>query len=109
MAKVLVVDDRPLNRELLRTLLHYQQHEVLEAGEGREALSVARAHAPDLVITDILMPTMDGYEFVRQLRADTQLAETRLIFYTASYKTKEAHQMARVCRVEHLLFKPCEP
>lgn len=109
MAKILVVDDRPLNRELLRTLLQYQAHEVLEAGEGAEALQVARHGMPDLIITDILMPNMDGYQFVKELRKDQQLAASTVIFYTASYKNREAQEMARSCGVEHLLFKPCEP
>lgn len=109
MAKILVVDDRPLNRELLRTLLQYQAHQISEAGDGRQALSMARSEQPDLIITDIKMPGMDGYEFVQHLRADQQLADSQIIFYTASYKTREAQKMAASCRVEHILFKPCEP
>ncbi|TMH87341.1 MAG: response regulator [Betaproteobacteria bacterium] len=70
MAKILIVDDRPTNRQFLLTLLGYTGHRLLEAADGAEALDLARAERPDLVITDILMPTMDGYEFVQQLRAD---------------------------------------
>ncbi|MGV3523765.1 MAG: response regulator [Candidatus Sericytochromatia bacterium] len=109
MARILVVDDRPLNRELLRTLLQYQSHQIIEASEGAEALVLAREQKPDLIITDILMPTMDGYEFVHSLRADPLLAESLVIFYTASYKNREALAMARACQVDYLLFKPCEP
>src|SRR5256714_14524661 len=70
MAKVLVVDDIAVNRELIGTLLAYQGHEVIEAADGADGLTLARAQRPALVISDILMPTMDGFEFVRQLRAD---------------------------------------
>ena len=67
MATILIVDDRALNREYLVTLLGYKGHRLLEAADGVEALEVVRNESPDLVIADIPMPTMDGYEFVRQL------------------------------------------
>jgi signal transduction histidine kinase/CheY-like chemotaxis protein len=109
MAKILVVDDRPDGREYLVTLLGYQKHDLLQAADGAEALAVARAEHPDLVITDILMPTMDGYEFVRQLRADPAIASTAVIFCTADYLGREARNLASSCGVSHLLVKPCEP
>src|SRR5712692_2785761 len=65
MATILIVDDRPANREFLVTLLGYAGHRLLEAANGEGGLAVARAARPDIIITDILMPTMDGYEFVR--------------------------------------------
>ena len=74
MATILIVDDRPTNRQFLLTLLGYGGHRLLEAANGAEALERVRAERPDLVITDILMPTMDGYEFVAHLRADPDLA-----------------------------------
>ena len=64
---------------------------------------------PDLVIADILMPTMDGYEFVRQLRADPAVAATPVIFLTAHYHEREAQSLARACGVSRVLIKPCEP
>ena len=85
MATILVVDDRPLNREVLTTLLGYAGHRLLEAGDAVEGLALTRAEHPDLVIADILMPTMDGYEFVRQVRADPAIAQTPIVFYTAHY------------------------
>jgi signal transduction histidine kinase/CheY-like chemotaxis protein len=109
VADILIVDDEPINRELLRTLLAYGGHRLFEAADGREALDVVRAERPDLVIADILMPTMDGYEFVRQLRADADIAATPVIFYTAHYLEREAHELATRCGVEHILTKPSEP
>src|SRR5204862_255516 len=85
MATILIVDDRPTNRQFLLTLLGYSDHRLLEAANGADALERVRAERPDLVITDILMPTMDGYEFVRHLRADPDLAPMPVIFYTATY------------------------
>lgn len=109
MARILVVDDRVENRELLVTLLGYGHHELWEASDGEEALELVRRHRPDLVITDVLMPTMDGYELVRQLRADPEIARTAVIFCTAYYHEGEARNLARACGVSHLLTKPIDP
>jgi signal transduction histidine kinase/CheY-like chemotaxis protein len=109
MAKVLVVDDHAPNRELIVTLLKYAGHEWFEAADGNVALEKVRAVHPDLVICDILMPTMDGYEFVRQLRADPAIAATQVIFYSATFLEKEARSLAQACGVSQVLMKPCEP
>jgi diguanylate cyclase (GGDEF)-like protein/PAS domain S-box-containing protein len=109
VATILVVDDRPSNRQFLTTLLGYGGHQMLEAADGAEALESVRSRRPDLVITDILMPTMDGYEFVQQIRADPALAPTPVIFYSATYSTPQAEALARNCGVTTVLSKPCEP
>jgi response regulator RpfG family c-di-GMP phosphodiesterase len=109
MATILVVDDHLPSREFLVTLLGYAGHRLLEAGDGAEALRRARAERPDLVISDILMPTMDGFEFVRQLRADPAVAGTAVIFYTATYHRLQARGLADACGVVHLLTKPARP
>ncbi len=108
MATILVVDDYVANRTLLARLLS-DRHRVLEAGDGAEALDLVRAEHPNLVITDILMPTMDGYEFVRQLRDDPAIADTTVIFYTANYRGPEVQNLAKACGVRYILNKPCEP
>jgi CheY-like chemotaxis protein len=108
MASILIVDDRPTNRELLTTLLGYKGYMTREAGDGAEALRMARADPPDLVITDLLMPTMDGFELVRQLRADPALAATRVIFYTAKYHARETRDLAQLGNIWRL-DKPAEP
>lgn len=109
MATILVVDDRPTNREFLKTLLGYQSHRVLEAVDGAEALALVKSARPDLVISDILMPTMDGYEFVHQLRADPVIAGIPVIFNTAHYLDREARALAKTCGVSHIIHKPAEP
>jgi signal transduction histidine kinase/CheY-like chemotaxis protein len=109
MTTILIVDDHPTNREVLAALLAFRGYGLLEAANGAEALVTVRARRPDLVIADILMPTMDGYEFVRRLRADPAIASTPVIFYTAAYNEREALSLARACGVEHLLIKPAEP
>lgn len=109
MASILVVDDRPVNRELLIATLAHGGTLVFEAADGAEALEIVRTKHPDLVITDIVMPTMDGYEFVRQIRSDPALTSTRVIFYTATYLEKESSELARACGVRHVIIKPAEP
>jgi two-component system cell cycle sensor histidine kinase/response regulator CckA len=109
MAIILVVDDHAIDRELLVTLLGYSGHRMLEAGDGTEALEMARVERPNLNISDILMPTIDGYEFVRQLRADPSIANTAIILYTANYRQREGLAIAQACGVSHLLVKPCDP
>lgn len=109
MATILIVDDRPSNRAYLMALLGFTEHRLLEAEDGAAALQLVRAERPELIITDILMPTMDGYEFVQRLRADRALAATRVIFYSAVYAERETMAMARSCGVQTVLSKPSDP
>ncbi|MES2150171.1 MAG: EAL domain-containing protein [Pseudomonadota bacterium] len=108
-ATILIVDDHVLNREFLMTLLGYGGHRLLEAADGVEGLKVVRAERPDLVISDILMPNMDGYEFVTRLHSDPLTAKVPVIFYTATYREREATQMAQTCGVRWVLPKPSDP
>jgi CheY-like chemotaxis protein len=107
MAKVLIVDDSALNRALVSTLLTNAGHRPIEAANGIEALANVRAERPDLVICDIVLPAMDGYEFVRRLRADRETARTKVIFYSATFFEREALDLAKSCGVSHVLTKPC--
>ena len=109
MATILVIDDHPDNRGVMAAVLAPFGHRVIEAGDGADGLALAHAEHPDLVIADILMPTMDGYEFVRRLRAEPPIATTPVVFYTAYFHSREAHALARQCGVEHIITKPCEP
>src|SRR5258706_10489446 len=103
MATSRVVDLGPSNRQFLTTLLGYGGHVLLEAGDGAQALELVRKERPHPVVTDILMPTMDGYEFVQQLRADAELPDTPVIFFTASYNTPQAEALAKNCRGHKVL------
>src|SRR6202030_2939389 len=90
VATILIVDDGPGNREYLVAVLGDSGHRLLEAADGAEALALARTEHPDLVIADILMPTMDGYEFVRRLRSNAEIAHTPVIFCTAHFREYDA-------------------
>jgi len=109
MSTILIVDDHAVNREYLVTLLGYGGHRLLEASNGWEALKSIRAEHPDLVIADILMPELDGYELVRRMREDEEIANTRVIFCTAAYCEGEARGIAQGCGVTDLLVKPLDP
>jgi signal transduction histidine kinase/CheY-like chemotaxis protein len=109
MATILVVDDRPLNRSLLTTLLGYSGHRLVEASNGTEAIEKALTEHPDLTITDILMPEMDGYQLVRKLREVEGSHKSKFIFYSATYLESEALALARACGVSHVICKPAEP
>ncbi len=90
MPKILIVDDKKINREILKRYLQsagYKQ--VLEASSGREAVEQAKEEEPDLVLLDIVMPAMDGYEVCRQLKNDGQLKNTPVIFLSALSETKD--------------------
>ncbi len=109
MATILAVDDRAINREFLATLLTSGGHTVLQAGDGVEALEVMHAQHPDLVITDVLMPNMDGVEFADRVHESPDIAHTPIIFYTATYRLPEAKVLAASCHVSGVLAKPAEP
>jgi two-component system, cell cycle sensor histidine kinase and response regulator CckA len=109
MATILIVDDVSANRKFLSTLLSSQGHRVVEATNGRDALAVTQTEPPSLVITDVLMPVMDGYEFVRQLRLDPSTSRIPVLFYTAPYGEREARLFARSSDIPYVLTKPGRP
>jgi CheY-like chemotaxis protein len=106
MATILIIEDRQPDRNLLTTILRTRGHEILEAFDGQEALDLLAETGPDLVISDILMPTLDGYDFVRRMRAMPARAATPVIFYTATYHEREALALAHQCGVFDVLTKP---
>jgi DNA-binding response OmpR family regulator len=82
-AKVLVVDDEPDIRELCRVNLEFSGFDVLEAGDGVEALEVCRREKPDLVFLDLMMPRLDGWGVLEALTADEETADIPVILLTA--------------------------
>ena len=98
--KILIAEDDPEAREFLMLLLGSSDYDVLVAGDGVEALSLVRREHPDLLIADIVMPRMDGYELVRLLREDAAISHTPVVFCSASYHEREVRAMARVLGVD---------
>jgi len=80
----LVVDDEPDLRYLLRRIFENAGHEVRDAGHGADALESVRAFPPDLVVTDIMMPVMDGVELMRRLRSDPATAKIPILVASAN-------------------------
>jgi signal transduction histidine kinase/CheY-like chemotaxis protein len=109
VATILVIDDLATNRDVLVALLEPFGHRVLQAANGPQGLALVAAEHPDLVICDIVMPRMDGYEFVRQLRAQPAVAATRVVFHTAHYNLRETSLLANTLGVRSALAKGAEP
>lgn len=109
MKKVLIVDDNPQNLYFLEIMLLSNKYEIRKAANGKEALDQARAEKPDLVITDILMPVMDGFTLCRELKKDSDLKNIPLIFYTATYTDPRDEEFAMSLGADRFLVKPMEP
>jgi len=109
MTRVLVVDDQEENRYLLSVLLRGHGFEVEEAGHGAEALARARQAPPDLLITDLLMPVMDGYTLLRRWKADERLRAAPVVVYTATYTEPQDERLALDLGADAFVVKPAEP
>jgi diguanylate cyclase (GGDEF)-like protein len=108
MADILVVDDNRANREALASLLEVAGHSARRASSARQALESALAGPPDLVISDVLMPGMDGYVLARELRGDPRTAALPVIFYTAYFAGQDAQDLAQAHGVARVLVKPSD-
>jgi len=82
-ATILVVDDYETNRELARMLLERRGHRVLLAVNGKQGIEIARSERPSMILMDLAMPVMDGFEAARDLKADPLLAKIPLVAFTA--------------------------
>ncbi len=109
MARILTVDDRDENLSLLEDLLTGHGHTVESARNGAEALEAARRLPPDLVISDILMPVMDGFTLCREWRQDGLLKGRPFMFLTATYTDPKDEEFALSLGADRFLLKPVEP
>ena len=109
MKKVLIVDDNGINLYVLKSLLEAEGFQVIAAANGKEALERAQADPPDLIISDILMPVMDGYAFCRQCKLDENLQKIPFIFYTATYTEPKDEAFALSLGADRFVLKPQEP
>ena len=109
MDRVIVVDDKPENLYLLRTLLQGQGYAVDEARHGAEALVKARQEPPQLIISDLLMPVMDGYTLLRHWKADERLKAIPFVVYTATYTDPKDERLGLDLGADAFIVKPAEP
>jgi diguanylate cyclase (GGDEF)-like protein len=103
---ILVVDDQPINRKLLRAQLEAKGHAVLEAVDGIEALAVLEREPVDAVISDILMPRMDGYRFCHTIRQHPKFSVLPVILYTNTYDSGSDRQLAKTMGADGYVIKP---
>src|SRR6266550_741633 len=88
-SRILIVDDNPTNVKVLQTRLAAEGYEVLTAADGEEGLAAARQHTPDLILLDVMMPKLDGFEVCRRLRADAAFPFTPIIMVTVMADSKD--------------------
>ena len=106
--KILIVDDIRENLHLLETLLKGMGYEVISATNGAEALEKLREEMADMIISDILMPVMDGFCFCKEVKGDNALKHIPFIFYTASYTDEKDEELARKIGASRFIRKPLQ-
>ena len=109
MKKMLIVDDNPQNLYMLQILLETNGYEVVQASNGREALKLASKTPPDMIISDILMPVMDGFSLCHAWKRDERLRTLPFIFYTATYTDPKDEAFALSLGAERFIVKPVSP
>lgn len=109
MTRVLVVDDKPDALYYLDALLTGHGYVVEAARHGAEALTLARTSPPDVVVSDLLMPVMDGYTLLRHWKADARLRRVPFMVYTATYTDREDERLAFSLGADAFLLKPADP
>ncbi|MEO6095414.1 MAG: response regulator [Fibrobacteria bacterium] len=109
MKRILIVDDNETNLYLLRALLQGHGYTVEEARNGAMALETARRSKPDLIISDLLMPVLDGYALLRQWKADDALKDVPFVVYTATYTDPRDERLALSLGADAFILKPSEP
>ena len=106
--RILVVEDQEDLRVVLRVLLTGSGYEMLEAADGRDGVAKALAELPDLILMDIQLPILDGYEAIRQIKADPNLKSTPIIA-VSSYAMKGDEEKARASGCDDYVTKPYSP
>jgi two-component system, NtrC family, sensor kinase len=109
MADILLVDDDELSLKLLEKMLLQSGHTVQCASNGAEGLSCVQTNRPDLIISDVLMPVMDGFELCRQLRSDPALEGLPIILYSSDYTDQQEHQLGISLGADRYVVKPSPP
>jgi two-component system cell cycle response regulator DivK len=106
--RILVVEDQPDNRQILRDLFESAGYEIIEAEDGQAGVVAAKAQQPDLILMDIQLPVMDGYEATRRIKADPDLRAIPLIVVT-SYALSGDDVKARAAGCDGYVTKPFSP
>ncbi|NOR83973.1 MAG: response regulator, partial [Ardenticatenales bacterium] len=108
MAQVLVIDDDPVIRKIIATILGRQGHQVVAASDGKEGLAAVEAQKPDVAIIDVMMPGIDGYEVTRRLRQDPDFIHLPILILTGRSELQEKLN-AFEAGADDYMSKPFEP
>ncbi len=106
-AKILVVEDNPMNLELVRDILTAAGYEVLEANDGAAGVEIAVLERPDLILMDLQLPGMDGFEATRRIRAEKRTAATPIVAVTA-HAMRGDDEKARAAGCSGFIAKPID-
>jgi CheY-like chemotaxis protein len=104
-AKILIVEDNEKNRILVRDILQHFGYETIEAENGEEGIRMTKEHEPDLILMDMQMPVMDGFQAIKALRADPETKQVRIIAVT-SYAMKGDRERTIEAGADDYLSKP---
>jgi CheY-like chemotaxis protein len=96
--KILLIDNSAENRDVLRLIVEKHGHTGLEAEDGQDGLKKTETHHPDLIITDVMMPMMDGFQFLRNLKRDENLRSIPCVAYSATYTGSDDRELAFITR-----------
>ncbi|MFA4829624.1 MAG: PAS domain S-box protein [Thermodesulfovibrionales bacterium] len=107
--KILIVDDDPDARNILKLIIEMHGHEAIEASDGLQGLEKTKANRPDLIISDILMPRMDGFQFLREANSDKNLSAIPFVFYSSTYAGEEEIELAFSSGAAGFIVKPKSP
>ena len=106
--RILIIDDQEDLRGVLRDLLSGSGYAVVEAADGRDGVAKAKSERPDLILMDIQLPLVDGYEATRQIKADPALKATPIIA-VSSFAMKGDEEKARAAGCDDYVTKPYSP
>jgi two-component system, cell cycle sensor histidine kinase and response regulator CckA len=107
--RILAIDDNQESLYLLEWLLKQHNHEVITAKNGKEALREVGTHEIDLIVSDVLMPVMDGFTLCKILKADKRYKDIPFIVYTATYTGPQDEVLAMQIGADKFVVKPCDP
>lgn len=105
---ILIVDDSSDDRKHLRYSIEHHGHEAIEAEDGQDGLGKAVTQKPDLIISDVLMPKMDGFQLLRAIKRDEKFKDVPFVFYSAAYNGSEDTEVAASLGASLFIVKPKE-
>ena len=107
--KIVCIEDEPEMIDLVKLILSRYGFEVIGAGGGRSGLEAIRKHKPDLVLLDLMMPDMDGWEVYQQMKADSEMKEIPVVVVTAKAQSIDKVLGLHIAKVDDYITKPFGP